>query len=186
VMTVCDATQACGWLPLDAARFDVVVCAAYKWLMCPRGAAFMAVRPERLAGILPTGAGWFAGADVHDSYFGPPMRLAADARRLDTSPAWFCWVGAAPALEVLEDIGVEAINAHDVALANRFRAGLGLPPGDSAIVSTSWPDAAERLERAGIRAAVRAGSLRVSFHAYTTEADVDLALDALTARTALV
>ena len=129
----------------------------------------------------PLAPGWWAGEDPHESYYGPPLRLASSARRLDTSPAWFSWVGAAPALELLEELGVEAIQDHDVALANRFRAGLGLPPGDSAIVSTSMPDAAERLERAGIRAAVRASSLRVSFHVYNTEADVDAALDALTA-----
>ena len=46
-LTVVDATQACGWLPLDATRFDVVVCSAYKWLLSPRGSAFMTVRPER-------------------------------------------------------------------------------------------------------------------------------------------
>jgi selenocysteine lyase/cysteine desulfurase len=43
------------------------------------------------------------------------------------------------------------------------------------------PGAAERLERAGIRAAVRASALRVSFHVYNTESDVDAALEALTA-----
>ncbi len=134
-MTVVDVTQGCGWLPLDATPFDVVVCAAYKWLMSPRGTAFMAVRPERLEAIVPHAAGWFAGEDVHASYFGPPLRLATSARRLDVSPAWFAWVGTAPALELVEQIGVEAIHGHDLALANRFRAGLGLPAGDSAIVS---------------------------------------------------
>ena len=77
-------------------------------------------------------------------------------------------------------IGVEAIGAHDVALANRFRAGLGLEPSDSAIVSVDVAGAEQSLERAGIRAAVRAGSLRASFHLYNTHEDVDAALDALT------
>ena len=72
-----------------------------------------------------------------------------------------------------------AIHDHNVGLANRFRAGLGLPPGDSAIVTVDVPDAAEKLARAGVRAAVRAGRVRASFHLYTTEADVDLALSAL-------
>src|SRR3954451_7265068 len=36
-LTVIDATHAIGWLPLDATRFDAVACAAYKWLMSPRG-----------------------------------------------------------------------------------------------------------------------------------------------------
>jgi selenocysteine lyase/cysteine desulfurase len=174
-----DATQACGWLPLDSGSADFVVCAAYKWLMSPRGTAFMAVRRERLDGLRPLAANWWAGEDPHGSYYGPPLRLARGARRLDTSPAWFSWVGTAPALELLEELGVEAVHEHDLALANRFRAGLDLPPSDSAIVSADVPDAQDRLARAGIHAAVRAGSLRASFHVYNTEHDVDAALDAL-------
>ena len=178
-LTVVDATQACGWLPIDAARFDVVVCHAYKWLMSPRGTAFMVVRPGLLDDVVPAHAGWYAGEDVHASYFGPPLRLAASARRLDTSPAWFSWVGTQPAIELVNRIGVEEIHAHDVALANRFRAGLGLEPGDSAIVSADVPEARARLEAAGIVAAERGGRLRASWHVYNTEDDVDAALDAL-------
>jgi selenocysteine lyase/cysteine desulfurase len=179
VLTAVDATQACGWLPLNAARFDFLACGAYKWLMSPRGTAFLAVAPEHLETMRPLAAGWYAGTDPHTSYYGPPLRLAATARRFDTSPAWFSWVGTQPALELIERIGLPAIQAHNIALANRFRAGLDLPAADSAIVSAQVPDAQRRLERAGIRAAVRAGSLRVSFHLYNTEADVDAALEAL-------
>ncbi|MER7460124.1 aminotransferase class V-fold PLP-dependent enzyme [Micromonospora sp. NPDC126480] len=175
-----DATQACGWLPFDAGLADAVVVAAYKWLMAPRGAALAYFAPELRDRMRPDAAGWYAGADPHASYYGPPLRLADDARRFDISPAWFSWVGAAPALELLLDVGLPAVHAYDVALANRFLAGLGRPPGDSAIVTVDVPGAEQRLERAGVRAAVRAGRVRASFHLYSTEADVDLALDALT------
>lgn len=178
-LVVVDATQACGWLPLDTARFDFLACAAYKWLMSPRGTAFLAVRRAHLEAIRPLAAGWYAGQDPHASYYGPPLRLADAVRRLDTSPAWFSWVGTRPALELVERIGVEAIQTHDVGLANRFRAGLGLPAGNSAIVSAELPEAEQKLERAGIRAAVRAGHLRASFHLYNTESDVDRTLMAL-------
>src|ERR671931_379564 len=70
VMTIVDATQALGWMPMDASRFDVVACAAYKWLMAPRGVAFMSVRRERLGALQPVLAGWFAAEDVHASYYG--------------------------------------------------------------------------------------------------------------------
>ncbi len=179
VLTVVDATQAVGWLPFEASGFDVVVAHAYKWMMSPRGTAFMAIRPELLADVAPEAAGWYAGEDPLQTFFGPPLRLAASARRLDTSPAWFMWVATAPALAVIEEIGVEAINEHDVALANRFRAGLGLEPGDSAIVFCDAEDAARKLERAGIRAAVRGGRLRTSWHVYNTLADVERTLDVL-------
>ncbi|HVF77554.1 MAG TPA: aminotransferase class V-fold PLP-dependent enzyme [Solirubrobacteraceae bacterium] len=177
--TVLDATQACGWMPIDAARFGAVVCAGYKWLTLPRGTAFMAVGEELQQWVVPHSAGWYAGADVHDSYFGPPLRLATDARRFDTSPAWFSWVGAQPALELLNRIGVESVFAHDVALANRFRDGLDMAPSNSAIVSFTDDGAAQRLQRAGIVAALRGGRLRASWHLYNTESDVDRALDAL-------
>jgi selenocysteine lyase/cysteine desulfurase len=177
--TVVDATQAVGWLPVDARRFDVVACGAYKWLMSPRGTAFMALRRERIGEIVPVTAGWYGGEDVHASYFGPPLRLADSARRLDTSPAWFSWVGTEPALELLERIGIDAIHEHNVGLANRFRAGLGLPAGNSAIVTIDAPDAAERLERAGIVVAMRGGSLRTSWHVYNTVEDVDRVVDVL-------
>ena len=147
--------------------------------MSARGTAFMALDPALAERIVPNDAGWFAAEDVYGTYYDAPLRLAASARRFDTSPAWFSWVGTAPSLELINRIGVEAIYEHDTRLANRFRAGLGLPPCDSAIVCCAVEGAEDAFERAGILAAVRAGSLRASFHVYNTDADVDAALDAL-------
>ena len=178
-ITICDATQALGWLPLRAGRFDAVVCGAYKWLMSPRGSAFLTVSDRLLETAVPHSAGWYAGDDVHASYFGPPLRLASSARRLDISPAWFSWIGTAPALELIEQIGIAAIHDHNLGLANRFRAGVGLEPSDSAIVSIDLPGAAERLENAGVVAALRGGRLRTSWHLYNDENDVDRVLDLL-------
>jgi len=180
-LTFVDSTQASGWLPLDASRFDAVTAGAYKWLMAPRGTAFMALSERLFERVRPLAAGWYAGEDPHASYYGLPLRLAGSARRLDVSPAWFSWVGTQPALELIERIGVDVIHAHDLALANRLRAGLGMEPSDSAIVSLELPDALERLRGSGIQAAVRAGGLRAAFHVYNTEADVDRLLDALIA-----
>lgn len=177
-ITVADVTQACGWLPVDGGRFDAVVCAGYKWLLSPRGTAYLYVGERLRERLAPIHANWYAGERPFESYYGPPV-LAAGARRLDTSPAWFSWVGAAPALELLEAVGLERIRDHDVALANRFRAALGHEPADSAIVSLPVEGAEDRLRAAGVQAAVRAGGLRASFHLYNTEEDVDAAVEAL-------
>jgi selenocysteine lyase/cysteine desulfurase len=182
--TFIDATQAAGWLPLDAQRFDYLACGGYKWLLGLRGTAFFVIRPEAAERLLPHAAGWYAGEDPATSYYGEPLRLAADARRFDISPAWLNWVAHAPALAVLERVGLAAIHEHDVALANRFRAGLDLPPSDSAIVSVGLDEDVERrLQAAGVVAAVRGGATRFSFHLYTTEVDVDRALDAIRGQT---
>ena len=139
----------------------------------------MTVAPERLDTIVPAQAGWFAGEDVYEAYIGPPLRLAHDARRLDTSPAWFSWVGALPALELLNEVGIEAIHAHNVGarqpLPRRARAGaeqLGDRLGGLA-------GRAERLRAAGMQAAQPGGRLRVGFHLYNDEEDADPAVDVL-------
>jgi selenocysteine lyase/cysteine desulfurase len=175
-----DTTQSCGWLPLDASRFDYTVCGAYKWLLCPRGTAFMSVRAEAADTLRPLAAGWYAGDDPWQSVYGTPLRLAPDARRFDTSPAWFSWAGAVPSLELLAGIDRAALHAHNVALADAFLTRLGEKPRGSAIATVERSGAAEALEAAGIRAAVRAGRARVSFHLYNTDADVDMGVDALT------
>jgi len=179
-----DVTQAAGWLPLaDAcAAADWVVGGGYKWLMAPRGTAFLAGTDEALGLLRPAHANWFGGDDPWASCYGGPLRLAGDARRFDVSPAWPSWLGQRVALDLIAEVGVAAIHRHDVGLADRLRAGLGLAPGDSAIVSLPAPvGAAERLAAAGIAASVRAGRLRLSCHAHNTEGDVDRALTVLTA-----
>ncbi len=174
-----DGTQSVGWHHVDPAHWDVLVCGTYKWLCSPRGTAFAAWRPEVAEQVVPHAAGWFAGDDVWSSIYGPPLRLAADARRFDVSPAWLCWTGTLPALELLAEVGVDAIGAHDVGLADLVRTRLGLAPGDGPVVRLEVEGAAERLAAAGIAAAVRAGRVRVGFHLYNTEDDVDALVAAL-------
>jgi selenocysteine lyase/cysteine desulfurase len=178
-LTYVDATQAVGWLPFDAGRFDFVSCAAYKWLLSPRGTAFGVVRPERLGMLRPLHAGWYAGADPWTSIYGPPLRLASEARRLDISPAWLAWAGTVPALELLSEVGISAIHRHDLGLANALRARLGQPVSDSAIVTVATDAGLERLRAANVRASIRAGAVRLSFHLHNTDADVEAVARAL-------
>jgi len=175
-----DTTQAVGWLPIDAPRFAYTVCGGYKWLLAPRGAAYFTVQPDLLNGLVPHTAGWYAGQDPWASIYGEPLRLADSARRFDVSPAWHCWVAAAPALQLLTEVGVPALHRHAVGLANRFRAGVGLPPGDSAIVSAiADPHVPGLMEAARISGSVRAGRLRLAFHISTSEGDAERAAGVL-------
>jgi selenocysteine lyase/cysteine desulfurase len=58
------------------------------------------------------------------------------------------------------------------------RERLGLPTSQSAIVTIPTDDASA-LRQHGIAASVRAGSVRVSFHLYNDETDVDRLVTAL-------
>ena len=175
-----DTTQATGWLPVQADRFAFTVGGGYKWLLAPRGTCFFTVRTDMADRIVPQTAGWYAGADPWSSIYSGPLRLAEDARRFDVSPAWHSWVGQAASLQFLLEVGRDALHAHATGLANRLRSSLGLPEGDSAIVSLAVDDdVADRLRAADVTASVRAGRLRLSFHVHNTDADADRAADVL-------
>jgi selenocysteine lyase/cysteine desulfurase len=179
--TFCDLTQAAGWLPVRAGDFDVTVCGTYKWLCCPRGTAFLTVRPGYAENLRPLHAGWYAGDSVWDSVYGPDMRLAADARRFDVSPGWPTWVGTAPALQLFADADPEAVHRHDTELADAFLAGLGHEPQGRAVVALPDPDGdlRRRLLEAGCAVAGRAGRVRIAFHVWNDHDDVERALAAL-------
>jgi selenocysteine lyase/cysteine desulfurase len=174
-----DASQAVGWLPLSLGWADAVVAAGYKWLLSPRGVAWLAVSEELQATLVPHNAGWYAGEAPWGSTYGLPARLAGDARRLDISPAWLCHVGAAAALPWLASLDLEKVRAHCVGLANQLRVGLGEDAGESAITVVDRPDAMERLNDAGVVVSARRGATRLAFHLYNTESDVRRALCAL-------
>ncbi|MET9735208.1 aminotransferase class V-fold PLP-dependent enzyme [Streptomyces sp. NPDC006458] len=183
--TYVDASQSVGWLPLDAGAHDFVAAVGFKWLLGPHGAAFCTV-PEDFGGLTPLLAGWVAGELPWESCYGPVIELAHSARRFDVSPGLFSYAGLRASLELIEELGVDAVHSHDLALADRFRAGLTalghepLPSPGSAIVSV--PGLGHRqpgLDAAGLQLSDRAGNLRASFHLYNTEADVDRLLDAL-------
>ncbi|GAA2181815.1 aminotransferase class V-fold PLP-dependent enzyme [Brooklawnia cerclae] len=176
--TFCDATQAVGWLPVDATMFDAVVCHAYKWLCAPRGVAFLVLRDELVGDLRPVYAGWYAGEDPWASCYG-----GHDARRFDVSPAWPVFVGAEPALGLFAGLDPAEVYAYTTALAAslRVKAGLPAPTRPSAIVT--WPDAGgrslARLAEAGITASGRNGRVRVALHIFNDAEDVEMVARAL-------
>ncbi|MEZ0066196.1 selenocysteine lyase/cysteine desulfurase [Streptacidiphilus sp. MAP12-20] len=174
-----DASQSAGWLPLPGGddQPDYLVCAAYKWLLAPRGVSFLAVTEEAMPTLRPQAPSWYAGEDPWASCYDEVV-LAASARRFDHAPAWLPFVGAAESLALIEELTPARIGAHDRALAARCRSGLrelGYTPveADSAIVSLpGLGELAKELAEAGVRVSARAGGLRIAFHLYNTDADL--------------
>ncbi|MFI5612816.1 aminotransferase class V-fold PLP-dependent enzyme [Amycolatopsis sp. NPDC051903] len=175
-MVLLDVTQAAGWLPLDVAWADWIVCAGYKWLFSPRGCAWLAVHPRAHERTRPVAAGWYAGDDPWASVYGLPLRLAGDARAFDLSPVWLAHTGAAAALDYVNGLDLDAVRGHDVGLADSLRKALGLPPRGTPIVSLDADPA--KISAAGITASVRDGRVRVGFHLCNTPGDVDRLLEA--------
>ncbi|MGY5007910.1 aminotransferase class V-fold PLP-dependent enzyme [Streptomyces sp. 900105755] len=183
--TYVDFSQAAGWLPMDADAHDFTASVSFKWLLGPHGVAFL-VLPADFGGLTPLLAGWVAGEEPWHSCYGPVAELAHSARRFDLTHALFTFAGLRRSLDLIEELGMAAVHAHDVGLADRFRAGLAalghepVPAPGSAIVSVPGLGGRQpALSRAGIEVSDRAGNLRAAFHLFNTPADVDRLLDAL-------
>ncbi|MFI6738961.1 aminotransferase class V-fold PLP-dependent enzyme [Nonomuraea sp. NPDC050451] len=185
-----DATQSLGALHLDMERVrpDYLAVHGYKWMLCPRGAAWLVTAPERIDELVPLLPNWKSTAPPH-AFFGGPYVRADSAARCDTSPAWLSWVGALPALNLLLDLDAEQVERHCLRLAADFRAhvaetkaGIPLPSSQShiAVVRVTDPDAVRvRLARDGVRATLLGDRLRVGFHYFNNSSDVERAANAL-------
>lgn len=188
---VVDATQVLGAAGLGVATGELaaVAAAGYKWLMAPRGSAYAWLHPDLPTGPPPAPSP-YGMADLEQAgAYGPPLAPKPGGAGLDQSPAWFSWVGALPALRLLQTVPAADRERHGTGLADRFRDGLaqlGLDaqvsdlPSQVVSVAGGDPDKlVELLGRAGVRAAARRGRVRFGFHLYNTPHDADAALDVL-------
>jgi selenocysteine lyase/cysteine desulfurase len=186
-----DLTQSMGVLrhDLTATRPDYVVVHGYKWLLCPRGAAWLIARGDRVHELAPLLPSW-KSTDPPFGYFGGSLDGPPTAARLDTSPAWFSWVGAVAALRLMARLDPADVENHCVNLARRWWEGardLGYRPvlerQDSHIavvdLGAGVDRVRERLASARVKATILGSRLRIGVHYFVDEHDIDRALDAL-------
>lgn len=195
-LLVVDATQSAGMVEVDVERtpVDVLFAGGYKWLCGPFGAALLYVRPELLDGWRPALVGWRSTPDPYE-LDARTLRYAESARRLEFSTmSYTAGQALGGSIEYVLDLGVERIEAHDRALADRLIAGLDalgavvLTPraasGHAGTVSARYPgrdgeEVAMALNAAGVIVSPRFGASRFSTHAFNDSRDVDRALEVL-------
>jgi selenocysteine lyase/cysteine desulfurase len=188
-----NGTQSLGALrsPIPEAAPDYFAVHGYKWMLAPRGAAWLVAGPgaaaARLASIAP---GWKT-ADGADGLFGGRPRRSGGLARCDTSQAWLPWIGAEAALGILTALDPFAIESRALALADHFEqeaVGLGAVPVRAGrpshirVVRVADPDrVAADLVAADVRARVTGDCLRIGVHGFNDEADIERALAAMRA-----
>jgi isopenicillin-N epimerase len=124
IAVLVDAAHAPGMLPVDVSAIgaDFWVGNLHKWAFAPRGTALLAVAPEWRRRIDPLVASWELDA-------GFPLSVEFQGT-LDYTP----WLAAPAGLFVLRTLGVEAVRAHNAALAAYGQrvvgADLGIAPAD--------------------------------------------------------
>jgi selenocysteine lyase/cysteine desulfurase len=193
-LCLADSYQAAGAVPLDVRELgvDFLTAGTVKYLLASAGLAFMFVRRDLHERLLPTQTGWFADEDIFRmdiSDYSP----AADARRFDsgTPPVPNIYAGLA-GMRIVEEAGVDAVEAHVRGLVDLLLAGLDelgarvvTPRGEGEYgplicVASTEPEALVRaLAGAGVVTSSRDESVRVSLHLYNVPEDVERILEAL-------
>jgi selenocysteine lyase/cysteine desulfurase len=199
-LVVVDDFHGSGIVPLDvhALDIDLLVTGALKWLCGGQGLAFLYCRRELATQLEPRVVGWFGTKDPFDFDRGL-LRRRDDARRFETGTYALpqAWTAAA-GLELILEVGVDRIRAHNRGLSRRLIEGvdgLGLevmsPREDEqrgGLVRMRIPGGRVQAERVlhellerDVVVDSRNDTLRSSAHFFNNEADVDRYLTELKA-----
>ncbi|TAM66943.1 MAG: aminotransferase class V-fold PLP-dependent enzyme [Microbacteriaceae bacterium] len=183
-----NVTQSFGVLRLDLARIapDYVAAHAYKWMLAPRGCAWLYARADRLAALEPVAPGWHSVDRPNQDYNGI-RALSTEARRLDGGLPWLPWIGGNAALDVLATLDGGQAETHVLRLARRAREGLEelgvvLEGTDRAshIVRMYSPRSQQilaKLRQNGVVASGNSHGLRIGIHAFNIDSDIERFLD---------
>jgi selenocysteine lyase/cysteine desulfurase len=191
---VVDATQSLGAVPLDVSdgQIDALLCAGYKWLCGPFGAAVCYIGRRMLERLDPPFVGWKSAEEPY-AMDASRLRLArSPVERLEYSTmAYGAGVALATSIDYVRSVGVDAIHEHDLRLGAVLQDGLDelgaevLSPRENehrtGIVTARFPgldgeEVAGWLNRSGVIVSPRFGSTRLSVHFYNIAEDVALAL----------
>ncbi|SCL36408.1 Selenocysteine lyase/Cysteine desulfurase [Micromonospora rhizosphaerae] len=189
-----DGYQACGVLPVDvkAIDCDYLVTGSLKYLLGLPGIAFLYVRDTVAHECMPQLTGWFGQADPFR--FDPrDLDFALDARRFQTgTPSIPSAYAAAAGLTVLSSTSSNAVDEKVRSLVDTTQARLVSDgerlwsPADPslrgpmvALVDENPDDLAAFLAQRRISTSPRGAVLRLSFHGYNCESDVDAVCEAI-------
>jgi selenocysteine lyase/cysteine desulfurase len=191
-LAMLDDYQDCGTRPVNvrASNVDFYVTGTLKYLLGPPGLAFLYVRKELIESLRPTISGWFAQTNPF-AFDVKHLDFAPSARRFEAgSPPIPNIYAAMRGIQLLQEIGLDNVSAHIAALARTLLAGaqkLGLrakTPPDSVgplcvLQCKDAPALVQKLAAAGIVCSNRHDGLRLSFHVYNTQSDVESVLEVL-------
>lgn len=188
-LALVDAVQVAGQAPMDVEAWgaDVVAAAGHKWLLGLWGGGFLYVDRNVAEGFEPRTVG-YRGVETSTA---DPYAFAAGARRFEVGSANPApHVALREAIDVLDDVGLERIEARIHRLAGRLAGGVPddrvLSPStpESGLVTVDVDDPAATVDRLAadgivVRALPGPAAIRASVHAVTTGAEVDRLLDVI-------
>jgi len=197
---VVDDFHGSGIVPVDIHELgaDFYLTGALKWLCGGQGIAFLYCRRGLIEKVQPLVVGWFGTANFF-TFDRSGLNLRPDARRFETGtpPLPQAWT-AAGGLEIILDVGVEAIRTRNqeltrAAIAHADELGLELlsPRDDdrrSGVVRARIPGGQSEAKRVlhelfdrDVVLDSRGDALRISPHFFNDESDLDRCFEQLRA-----
>lgn len=191
VLFLADISQSFGAMRLKAdviKNVDILVGVAYKWLLGPFGSALAYFSNEALRKVQRTQGSWTASPRTHGGdLLDYTTETLPGARKFDRGQAASFLITSAleGSLDLLTEVGLEKIEAHNLRLAEQFAQNLPKSYEKAAAtyaivcIKPSNVDIAqlrESLSRNEIDVSVRQGWVRVSFHFFNTPKDVERVL----------
>ncbi len=187
-LVLVDSFQGVGAIPIDVRDLnaDFVTGGVLKYLLGSSGLAFLYCRADLLPQITPTVTGWFADEDIFkmDIYDYSP---SATARKFEsgTPPIPNIYAGNA-GMDLMHEIGIAATEQHVGRLTLQLVEGLDrigakmVTPRDPtkrgpmvAVATTDAQAMVAALKEDGILTSARDGNIRLSFHCYNSEEDIE-------------
>ncbi len=197
VLLCVDAIQSLGAFPLDVKGMNIDFLAAdgHKWLCGPEGIGIFFVRKELQGHLRPTSVGWMSVKEPFN-FSRYNFEFADSAKRYDSGSYNLAGIYAlGGAIELIQEIGVEAISRRLLLLTNRLVEGVrnkgyrvysSRAQNEASGIVSFYSDvhASEPLQthlqnEHRIVIAVRGGRLRSSPHVYNTEKEIDQLIEAL-------
>ncbi|MEP7292045.1 MAG: aminotransferase class V-fold PLP-dependent enzyme [Chloroflexota bacterium] len=183
-----------GIIPVDVSTLNVdfYIGGVLKWMCGGPGGVFMYVRPDLLPSLQPKITGWFAHAKPFA--FQEQMELREDAYRLaNGTPAIAALYSIQPGIEVITQVGVEAIRAKSmrqtrliIELADQAGYEVVSPrlPSQRAGTVTLRPQEAYAVSREliarGIVVDYREGAgIRIAPHFYNSDEEIHLTMQTM-------
>lgn len=188
-----DGTQSLGALTVDVKKLgiDIYAAHAYKWLISPPGAAFMAVLEPLRSSLRPIMVGWRSHKtwrNVDNLHHGVP-EFADRAEKYEGGGLPFPLLYAlGQSVGMMHEIGPGLIEERVMQLADSTRdrlreLGANVNAG-SQIVAAQFPGRdpshlARELTKKRIHVAARHGFLRISHHFYNNHEDLEQLCEAI-------
>ena len=197
IIFVVDVVQGLGALRLDVERDNIDIAAAgcHKWLMAPGGIGVLYIRPSVFSTLLPVNIGWNSVVNPIDWERQHFDELKPTTDRIEEgTPSLLNTATLGAAVALMEAVGFDAMEQRVLHLADHARTCLqkqgcrvvspSSPETRSGIVAFQHPslgnaDVLAKLEENKVTVAVRCGNVRISPHAYNTEADIERAVSLL-------